>query len=104
MDLESVTCPAHVEHQRGGKRLTDLTIALRGRGKVQDFVWTWQSECLLQDHVLRLFQAAALTGFEIKPVMSKFKSWRPDEPPTLWELVVTGWAGVAPTASRHQAR
>ena len=98
MDLETVICPASIEHQRAGKRLTDLSVWL-ANGSVQDFVWTWYSECLIQDHVLKFLHAESLTGFEVKPVKAKFKRWRPEEPPTLWELVVTGWAGVAPPAS-----
>jgi hypothetical protein len=99
MDLETVVCPASIWHQRGGKRLTDLSIALRGKNDVQDFVWTWLSECLFQDRVLGLFRVELLTGFEVESVKARFKRWRPEEPPTLWELVVTGWAGVAPPES-----
>lgn len=98
MDLESIVCPVHDGHQRAGKRLTDLSIALRGR-VVQDFVWTWYNECLIQDHVLDLFNKKKVTGFEVKPVKVKFKRKTDRKPPKLWELIVTGWAGIAPPTS-----
>ena len=93
MDLEQVVCPIDPGHRRGGKRLTDLSICLPG-GTVQDFVWTWYSECLIQDHVLDLFRRESFTGFDVKPVKARFKSGTA-EPPKLWELVLTGWAGPA---------
>jgi uncharacterized protein CXXCG len=97
MDLEPVVCPADPGHQRPGKRLTDLSVTLP-RNSVDDIVWTWCSECLLTDRVLELFRAAGLTGFEVKPVKARYE--RADtEPPRLWELVVTGWAGMAPPDS-----
>jgi len=94
MDLEQVICPANDGHRRGGKRLTDLSVTLSG-SNTQDFVWTWQSECLLTDSVLELFKAEGFTGFEIKPVKARYKKSK-NTPPRLWELVVTGWAGIAP--------
>jgi hypothetical protein len=98
MDFEStVTCPIDGS-RRPGKRLPDLSVTLP-RGAVQDFVWTWYSERLLQDHVLELFRASGLTGFEVKPVKVKFKRVMDRKPPRLWEMVVTGWGGMAPPES-----
>ena len=96
--LDSVRCPMKEGHRRGGKRLTDLTVALRGRG-VEDFVWTWHSECLIQDHVLDFFHTSGFSGFDVKPVKAKFKRAANDDPPRLWELIVTGWAGMASAES-----
>lgn len=90
---EKVFCSVDPSHRRGGKRLTDLNILLP-RGAVQDFVWTWLSDCLIQEHVLNLFRREGFTGFSVKPVNSRFKEGV-DEPPTLWELVRTGWGGLA---------
>jgi hypothetical protein len=93
MKLEQVLCPLDPGHQRGGKRLNELNITLP-RGTVQDFVWTWYSECLFQCQVLNLFRSEGFTGFDVKPVKAGFKKGI-DQPPTLWELVVAGWGGVA---------
>jgi hypothetical protein len=47
---------------------------------------------------VELFRASGLTGFGVRPVKARYK--RADvEPPCLWELVVTGWAGMAPPES-----
>jgi hypothetical protein len=94
MQLESVKCPIYNKmHQRGGKRLTDLNVVLP-EGDVDDFVWTWQSECMVQDHTLELLRSSGLTGFVVKPVTARF-SKSAKAAPRLWELVVTGWAGMA---------
>lgn len=114
MDLEQITCPLDEHHMRGGKRTTDLSILLTSK-RITDFVWAW--ECIIQDRVLRMFREEGFTGFEVKPVKARMKirEKHPDpcddnpglkvedaaqiEIPTLWELVVTGWAGVAPEES-----
>ncbi len=98
MKSEGVVCPANAGHRRGGKRLTDLSVSLPGK-TVEDFVWTWYSECLIQDHVLERFRAERFTGFEVKPVKARFKKIRDVEPPRLLELIVTGWGGLASLAS-----
>jgi hypothetical protein len=98
MDLETVICPADEMHQHPGKRLTDLSVTLP-TGFVQDFVWTWPSEGLIQERVLDLFRSEHLTGFEAIPAKARFKRRSARQPPRLWELVVTGWAGMAPADS-----
>ena len=97
MKLESISCPISEGHRHAGRRINDLSVILPD-GEVEDFVWTWYSECLVQDHTLKLLQARGLTGFEVKPVTARFKK-SAAEPPLLWELVLTGWAGMANSAS-----
>ena len=97
MDIETIVCPANDGHQHPGKRLTDLSVTLPGHC-VEDIVWTWYSECLLTDRVLELFRASGFTGFDVKPVKATYRRTK-GQPPRLWELVVTGWAGVAPSES-----
>src|SRR5713226_8296210 len=87
---ERVSCPIYKEdHRRGGKRLTDLSVLLPGRS-VDDFVWTWQSECLIQDHVLGVLEKKCFSGFVVRPAKARFEEKNAEEPPRLWELVVTG--------------
>jgi len=93
-EYEQITCSLDPEHRRAGRRLDNPPLVLPGR-TVDDFVWTWLSECLIQNHVLRLFREYHLTGFDVKPVETRFKKASAEEPPKLWELVVTGWAGIA---------
>jgi len=94
IELEKVRCRINRGHRRGGKRLSDLSVLLP-RGPLPDFVWTWYSECLLQEHVLELFRAEGFTGFDVKPVQARFKDDGPGEPARFWELLLTGWAGLA---------
>lgn len=98
MDLESVPCSVDEGHQHQGKRLTDLSVKLPGYSP-EDFVWTWYSECLMQDHVLHVLEKHGFTGFHVKPVKARFEKNLLNSPPRLWELVVTGWCGLAPPES-----
>jgi hypothetical protein len=52
----------------------------------------------MQNRVLELFRSYGFTGFDVKPVTARFQR-SAEQPPTLWELVLTGWAGVANPAS-----
>ena len=94
MITEKKECSINPDHLRTGKRITDLSIVLSNH-KVDDIVWTWYSECLFQDHVLDKFRKERLTGFEVKPVKCRFKDDEINTPPRLWEVVITGWAGIA---------
>jgi hypothetical protein len=78
-------------------RLVDLNVVLPD-GEVQDFVWTWQSECMVQERTLEILRSEGLTGFEVKPVNARFRKSH-KQPPKLWELQVTGWAGMAKSES-----
>lgn len=114
----SITCPLDSGHQRAGRRIGDLNVALTSTW-MADFIWRWVGITpLLPERTLTLFRAAELTGFDVRPVTVRWKV-RPMQPdpedltpdstpgvaervvtqtpvPRLWELVVTGWGGVAP--------
>jgi hypothetical protein len=95
--LETVICPVNEGHRRAGKRLSGLSVMLPRPG-VDDFVWTWSSECLITDRVLDLFRLSGFAGFETRPVRTRCKR-QGSAAPRLWELIVTGWAGMAPPES-----
>lgn len=88
-----IICRYYPDHQRGGARMTNLSIVLPAR-KVEDFVSTWGSDSLIQDRVLQVFRANNFTGYEIRPAKARFRRGK-EVPPRLHELVITGWAGVA---------
>src|SRR5260370_3152520 len=94
VDLEQIVCPVYPNHRRGGRRTRDLSAVLKKR-QTFDIMWTWHNECLIQQRTLKAFQEQGFTGFYAKPVQARFKRPVPSEPPTFWELVVTGWAGLA---------
>lgn len=98
VSFEPIRCPLHPGHQRPGTRSPELRIVLP-TGPIRDFVWTGLGECLMQDEVLQLFRQEGITGFDVKPVHARIKGKSGATPPKLWEVVVTGWGGVAPPSS-----
>jgi hypothetical protein len=74
-----------------------MSVILQGT-EVDDFVWTWFSECLVQDGVVRLFRKHRISGWTVKPAKARFRRSK-GRPPQLWEFIVTGWGGLAPRAS-----
>ena len=101
VELEQIVCPANSEHKWGGKRITDLSVVLKKR-QTFDVMWTWGSECLIQPRILDAFQQQGFTGFQVNPVHARFKRHFPSAPPRFWELVITGWAGLASPESGIQ--
>lgn len=97
--LESIVCPINEGHQRAGRRISNLSIVLPNP-PLEDFVWTWHSECLIRDHVLGLFRSKGLVGFDVKPVKARFKRGA-YEPPTLWELVTESRVRAATAAGLY---
>jgi hypothetical protein len=109
VDLEEANCPITNDHQGGGDRIGPLRIVLAS-SRIDDFVWTWYSECIIQDRVLNRLREAGVTGFDVAPVqVTKVRLRRgaagpAAELPPLWELKVIGWAGEAPTESGIRMR
>ena len=114
----TITCPLVPGHQRPGRRIGYRYVKLTSTW-MADFVWTWLGRTpLLPERTLTLFQAAGLTGFDVRPVTTRWKvrtmqpgpeDLTPDSNPgvaervaaqtpvpRLWEVVVTGWGGVVP--------
>lgn len=94
VDLETVTCQTNPGHQRAGRRITKLAVTLP-TNRVEDFIWTWASECLVQLRVLGVFKQKEFSGYTTKPAEVGFKIESSSGPPKVKELVVTGWAGMA---------
>jgi hypothetical protein len=66
---------------------------------LKDFVWTWYGECIIQDKVLHRFLSEGFTGFQPRPVYLRREQASNEPVPILWELLVTGWGGVAQAES-----
>lgn len=92
--IETIECPAYPEHKRAAPRRRALDVVLPGRA-IKDFVWVWGSDCLIQEGVLAVFRENGFTGYEVRPARAHFRGDPLGVPPPLWELVVTGWAGMA---------
>jgi len=98
VDLEQIECPANPNHRRGGKRTTELQVVLKKR-RTFSVMWTWGNECLIQQHILDVFHQQGFTGFQAKPVHARFNRPGATGTPQFWELIVTGWAGLASSES-----
>jgi len=93
----SVVCPVVPGHRRRGPRKGALSVLLPPAAQL-DFVWTWFSDCLVTSKVVDCLQKSGLRGFEVRQAKVRLKD-HAGEAPSLWELVVTGWAGIAPSDS-----
>lgn len=75
---------------------------LLGGSRVNDITWSWYSQCIITDRLLNLLKEQEFTGFQVHPVSAKWKRKPKSENveiPVLWELIPTGWGGVAPVES-----
>jgi hypothetical protein len=97
-DIEQIVCPAYDGHRRGGKRLGNLSVVVHPSG-VKDMTWTWQSDILVSQEVLDLFEKYRVTGFEAKRARTSYPKNIKAPAPALFELVVTGWGGFAAPAA-----
>jgi hypothetical protein len=97
VDLESIVCPLHSEHQRAGRRRSDLSVFV-SEPATEDFVWTWYSECLVGSRVEEILRTNQVTGFELRPAIVNSDASTNDGI-RLSELIVTGWGGIAPEES-----
>ena len=96
--FEQITCPANEYHTRGGRRLGELRATINPAG-IKDFTWTWSHDILVSERVLDVFLKHRITGYEIQLAKLSYSERSQGKPPTMHELVVTGWAGMASSAA-----
>jgi hypothetical protein len=82
-----------IEHQQLFERPVKLSVKKSGRGDVllkgiPDLVF-------ISDKVRRLLEANDATGFELLPADAELFYSHPPDKGTFWQLIVTGWGGVA---------
>jgi hypothetical protein len=94
----TIICPAHDGHKRAGNRLADISVLVHPSG-AKDFTWTWYSEVLMSERVVDIFEKNHVTGFETRPAKVAYPSQIKARPPHFFELVVTGWGGLAAPAA-----
>jgi hypothetical protein len=101
--LEQITCAADENHRRGGRRLGDVRATMDPSG-IRDFTWTWQRDILASEHLLDVFLKHRVTGYEIRPTTISYSKRSTAKPPTLYELIIIGWGGVASNAAGLKVR
>src|ERR1700693_2115216 len=82
-------------HQRS-RRLSPLDVIVPCKSP-PDVIFTWMSDCLIQDKVKRIFENESLTGFATRTARAKTQETRVSI--GVSELLITGWGGLAPPAS-----
>ncbi|HEX2652929.1 MAG TPA: hypothetical protein VHN11_04685 [Xanthobacteraceae bacterium] len=97
VDHEIVTCSIRNDHGSGGRRISHLSVFLPKRCS-DDVIWTWFNDILVTQRVLDIFQKHKVTGYEIEPVKTAFAKRSETPPPTLFNLIVTGWGGIGKNA------
>jgi hypothetical protein len=90
---EPIVCSINKEHDRGGRRLNNLSITVEPRG-VKDFTWAWANDLFLSRKAVDVFERQRVTGFELKPVTVAYPKGAKGSPPELFELIVVGWGGL----------
>lgn len=102
---------SYVGYGGPAKRTNELRVMLCS-AKITDFLWTTTC-CLIQDRVVEALDGAGLTGFEVAPAHVRWKVRggrdevcsgcsgvdervaRSKVVPPFYELIVTGWGGLA---------
>ena len=94
-EMEKIRCPINPGHSRG-RRKSPLDVVVPC-DPPPGVIFTWMSECLIQESVRLAFEREGLTGFSLLPAKAKVKKTGANIP--VYELSITGWAGIAPEAS-----
>jgi hypothetical protein len=94
-EMESIRCPIRPGHARG-RRNSPLDIVIPC-DPPPEVIFTWMSECLIQEAVRHIFESEGLTGFSALPARATLKETGRSIP--VHELAVIGWGGMAPAAS-----
>jgi len=92
-EFEETPCPVSDDHSARLKRVGDLHVVADPVAE-KDFTWTWRNELLVSPKVLAAFQKRRVTGFEIRPIVAEYPKPIKARPPELYEVIITGWAGL----------
>jgi hypothetical protein len=93
MAFEIIECPEFPEHRRSGRRVGDLEV--RAKGSPSGALWTTYSDLLVQDHVVAALRTAGIRGFDVRRATVLSASGSAIRGENWWEIVVTGWGGIA---------
>jgi len=94
-EMQKIRCPIKPGHSRA-RRSSHLDMVVPC-DPPPDVIFTWMSECLIQDRVRRIFESEGLKGFSALRAKAVVK--KTGAAISVHELAVTGWGGIAPTAS-----
>jgi hypothetical protein len=90
---EKTPCPVSSDHSARLKRTGDLHVIADPLAE-KDFTWTWRNDLLVSPGVLAAFRRHRVTGFEVRPIVAAYPEPVKTRPPELYEIIITGWAGL----------
>jgi Protein of unknown function (Gmx_para_CXXCG) len=93
--MQRICCPIRPGHGRG-RRSSPLNVVVPC-DPAPDVIFTWMSECLIQESLLRLLENEGITGFSGLPARAEIEGT--GKSIQACELAVVGWGGIAPAAS-----
>lgn len=64
-----------------------------------DIIWSGWAQCLISDHVLKLFRDEGITGFEVHRADPRLMFPHDPKEAVFWLVTVTGWGGMARSES-----
>ena len=91
---EQIFCPADDGHRRARRLLGCLSVVATPSA-IKDFTWSWTNDILISQNLLNLFERHRVTGFAALPATVTYDKTSDLRPPDLFELIVTGWGGLA---------
>lgn len=96
--FERIPCVGDPSHTIANRRVRPLRV-VAPVSPLADFQWTPYGECIVNGRVREAFSKAAVTGVGFHPVETYTTSGNRFSTEELYELVITGWGGLAPAQS-----
>lgn len=98
MRFETELCPGDPEHTKRQRRLRPLRLIAPVR-PITDFQWSQYDECIVTARVKAVFVEEAVSGVEFRKIETFTTAGDRFATQELYELVVSGWGGMAPASS-----
>jgi len=80
-------------HLDGGRRISELALAVKHNRRDELIVWPWIGLCIIHASLLDRFWESGFTGYWTRPATLRFRDGEVSR--EYRELDVTGWAGIA---------
>lgn len=98
MSFETEPCKADPKHARHQRRSRPLRVIAPVRPR-SDFQWTHYNDCIVSARVKAVMVESAISGVAFREVETFTTAGDRFATHELYELVVTGWGGMAPASS-----
>jgi len=85
-------------HGDDGRRLrNNLSVSVKHSKRDERLIFSWPWEPLVHESLIAEFEAQGVTGYRLRPANVRFRDGRLSD--EYRQLVVVGWAGIAPEES-----